>query len=140
MYLYVRYQSVTTAFFRNAFGFMVVFDLTKQQTFVNCRNWIAVLSQHSELDNPDMILVGNKFDLLAKREVTASQAQELAKQYNMDYVETSAKDGTNVQQMMDKLIDRVTVTMEKEMKRINKNKTRTDSPAEKPGGKCCLSS
>lgn len=135
---YVRYQSVTTAFYRNAFGFMVVFDLTNQQSFVNCRHWITVLSQHCELDNPDMILVGNKSDIYTKREVTTSQAQDLAKQFNMDYIETSAKDGTNVQQMMDKLISRVTVTMEKEIKRAKRKKSST--PTEKSGFKCCSSS
>ncbi len=135
---YYRYQSVTTAFYRNAFGFLVVFDVTSHQSFVNVRHWITLLSQHSELEKPDLVLVGNKLDLFTKREVETTQAQELAKQFDMEYIETSAKDGVNVEQMMEKLLTKVMVTMEKEMKKSKKNELKGSTQTS--SFKCCSSS
>lgn len=36
-----RFRSLTTAFFRDAMGFLLMFDLTSQQSFLNVRNWMS---------------------------------------------------------------------------------------------------
>lgn len=38
-----RFRSLTTAFFRDAMGFLLLFDLTNEQSFLNVRNWISRL-------------------------------------------------------------------------------------------------
>ena len=69
------------AFFRDAMGFLLLFDLTNETSFVNIRNWLAQLQTHAYCENPDIILCGNKADLEDKRVVTEEKAREMADKY-----------------------------------------------------------
>lgn len=62
-------------------GFIVMFDLTNEQSFVHIRNWMVQLQTHSYCDSPDMILVGNKCDLVTERKVSEERASALAAEY-----------------------------------------------------------
>ena len=79
--LYFRFRSLTTAFFRDAMGFILLFDLTSEQSFLNIRNWIAQLQTHAYCENPDIILCGNKADLEETRTVSEDKAREMAEKY-----------------------------------------------------------
>ena len=52
--MFSRFRSLTTAFFRDAMGFLLVFDLTHEQSFVNIRNWLSQLQTHAYCENPDI--------------------------------------------------------------------------------------
>jgi len=58
-----RYRSLTTAFFRDAMGFLLLCDVTNEQSVVNLRNWMIQLQTHAYCDNPDIVLCANKVDL-----------------------------------------------------------------------------
>ncbi|KYK61729.1 Ras-related protein RABB1b [Drechmeria coniospora] len=95
------YKSVTRSYFRGASGALLVFDLSRKQTFQHATDWLNDLRQIAE---PDIVvvLVGNKADLTQqeenKREVTREEAEEWARRNGiMEYVETSAKSGENVE-------------------------------------------
>lgn len=107
-----RFRSLTTAFFRDAMGFLLVFDLTNEQSFLNIRNWLDQLKQHSYCETPDIVLCGNKVDLDAMRVVTEERAKQTAEQYGLPYVETSAATGHNVDQAVNILLDLVMKRME----------------------------
>lgn len=79
--VFIRFRSLTTAFFRDAMGFLLLFDLTNEQSFMNIRNWIAQLQTHAYCENPDIILCGNKSDLEDQRAVTEQRAKELAEKH-----------------------------------------------------------
>lgn len=51
------------AFFRDAMGFLLVFDLTNESSFRNVGDWLTQLQTHAYCDNPDVVLCGNKSDL-----------------------------------------------------------------------------
>ena len=76
-----RFRSLTTAFFRDAMGFILLFDLTSEQSFINIRNWIAQLQTHAYCENPDIVLCGNKSDLDDHRAVDERRAREVAEKY-----------------------------------------------------------
>ncbi|KAK2539517.1 Rab27a [Columba livia] len=76
-----RFRSLTTAFFRDAMGFLLLFDLTNEQSFLNVRNWISQLQMHAYCENPDIVLCGNKSDLEDQRMVKEDEAKELAEKY-----------------------------------------------------------
>ncbi|KAG7269841.1 hypothetical protein CRUP_032364 [Coryphaenoides rupestris] len=95
-----RFRSLTTAFFRDAMGFLLMFDLTSQQSFLNVRNWMNI------------VLVGNKADLADQREVQEKQAKELADKYGIPYFETSAATGVEVDKAVITLLDLVMKRME----------------------------
>ncbi|XP_037104296.1 ras-related protein Rab-27A [Syngnathus acus] len=108
-----RFRSLTTAFFRDAMGFILLFDLTNEQSFLNVRNWMSQLQVHAYCENPDVILCGNKCDLADQRAVNEEEARELAEKYGIPYFETSAANGQNVSQVVDVLLDFVMKRMER---------------------------
>ena len=58
-----RYRSLTTAFFRDAMGFLLLCDITNEQSVINLRNWMTQLQTHAYCENPDVVLCVNKVDL-----------------------------------------------------------------------------
>jgi Ras-related protein Rab-27A len=76
-----RFRSLTTAFFRDAMGFILMFDLTSELSFLNVRNWISQLQTHAYCEDPDIILVGNKLDLEDRRVVDYNRAKDFAEKH-----------------------------------------------------------
>lgn len=107
-----RFRSLTTAFYRDAMGFLLLFDLTSEQSFVEIRNWITQLKIHAYCDSPDVVLCGNKADLEDRRMVTEWKARELAEKNGLVYLETSASTGQNVARAVETLLERVMIRME----------------------------
>ncbi|NWV51266.1 RB27B protein, partial [Daphoenositta chrysoptera] len=110
-----RFRSLTTAFFRDAMGFLLMFDLTSQQSFLNVRNWMSQLQANAYCENPDVVLIGNKADLLEQREVKEKQGRELAEKYGIPYLETSAASGKNVEKSVGILLDLIMKRMEQSL-------------------------
>ncbi|XP_029953296.1 ras-related protein Rab-27A [Salarias fasciatus] len=108
-----RFRSLTTAFFRDAMGFLLLFDLTNEQSFLNVRNWMSQLQIHAYCESPDVVLCGNKCDLSEQRAVSENEARDLAEQYGIPYFETSAANGQNVGQAVDVLLDLIMKRMER---------------------------
>ncbi|WFC97793.1 GTP-binding protein [Malassezia yamatoensis] len=101
-----RFRTITTAYYRGAMGILLVFDLTDEKSFNDIRNWYKDVEQHAS-EGVRKILVGNKCDWEEKRAVTKEQAEELAKELGISYVETSAKSSTNVDEAFFKLAQQV---------------------------------
>ncbi|PVD36274.1 hypothetical protein C0Q70_03252 [Pomacea canaliculata] len=108
-----RFRSLTTAFFRDAMGFLLLFDLTNEQSFLNTRNWLSQLQTHAYCENPDVILCGNKADLEDQRRVSEDKAREMAEKFGLPYFETSAATGLNVAKSVECLLDMVMARMER---------------------------
>ncbi|KAI1187860.1 P-loop containing nucleoside triphosphate hydrolase protein [Nemania serpens] len=115
------YKSVTRSYFRGASGALLVFDITRRATFIHATDWLNDLRNIAE---PDIvvILVGNKLDCAQsetaadgtainntdKREVTFAEAQEWAQKNGvLQYVETSAKSGENVEAAFARVAERI---------------------------------
>ncbi|UKZ64380.1 uncharacterized protein TrAtP1_005595 [Trichoderma atroviride] len=105
------YKSVTRSYFRGASGALLVFDLSRKATFQHATDWLNDLRQIAE---PDIVivLVGNKADLTQqednKREVTREEAEEWARRNGiLEYVETSAKSGENVEKAFMRVAERI---------------------------------
>jgi len=107
-----RFRSLTTAFFRDAMGFILVFDVTAEQSLLSTRDWIDQLSIHAYTEKPDIVLCGNKIDLDQERMVSSETAQEFANALGVKYIETSAATGAGVDQAVDLLLDQVMCRIE----------------------------
>jgi small GTP-binding protein len=90
-----RFRAVSKAYFRNAVGGILVFDLTNRQSFDDLNTWINDLTTLCA-PKAHVVLVGNKVDLVHAREIVESEAQAFAQRYDLVYIETSAKSGSNV--------------------------------------------
>ncbi|XP_059669839.1 ras-related protein RABA4d-like [Cornus florida] len=90
-----RYRAVTSAYYRGAVGAMLVYDMTKRQSFDHMATWLDELRGHAD-KNIVIMLIGNKCDLGSLRAVPTEDAQEFAERENLFFMETSALEATNV--------------------------------------------
>jgi small GTP-binding protein len=74
-----RFRSVSTAYFRDAVGAVLVYDITKEETFEDLGNWLTDLQQLCH-QNAFILLVGNKSDCEEERRVGLQQVQDFANQ------------------------------------------------------------
>jgi Ras-related protein Rab-2A len=89
------FRSITRSYYRGASGAILVYDVTRRESFTHLTSW---LSDASEFGNPDMsvMLVGNKCDLDSRRTVSTEEGIKFAKDHNLLFLEVSAKTGHNV--------------------------------------------
>eukprot|EP01103_Thecamoeba_quadrilineata_P001368 TRINITY_DN11214_c0_g1_i1.p1 TRINITY_DN11214_c0_g1~~TRINITY_DN11214_c0_g1_i1.p1 ORF type:complete len:197 (-),score=30.35 TRINITY_DN11214_c0_g1_i1:190-780(-) len=90
-----KYQTITSSYFRGAQGILLVFDISNPESFENIDNWLRETAR----SNPEItlrILIGNKSDLTSERMVDTTRAQEYAQKKKLQYLETSAKTGSGV--------------------------------------------
>lgn len=91
-----RYRAVTSAYYRGAVGAMLVYDITKRQTFDHIPRWLEELRSHAD-KNIVIILIGNKSDLEDQRAVPTEDVNEFAQKEGLFFLETSALQATNVE-------------------------------------------
>ena len=106
-----RFRSIIRSYYRKAIGVLLVFDLTDNGTFEQLPGWYSDVIEASGPRPPIFVLLGNKTDLT--REVARSDAEVFASERNMDYFETSAKTGENVEAAFMSLADKVYDGVEK---------------------------
>ena len=93
-----RFRTITTSYYRGSHGVCIVFDLTDKQSFENINSWFTEIEKYAS-NNIKKILVGNKCDISKDREISYKEANEFANKLNIPYIETSAKDSINVQEL-----------------------------------------
>ena len=87
---------MTSAYYRGAVGAMLVYDITKQQSFDHVQRWLDELRAHADA-NIVIMLIGNKSDLGNLRQVETDTAKEFAQKEGLSFLETSAMESTNVE-------------------------------------------
>ncbi|MEM2109636.1 MAG: Rab family GTPase [Candidatus Odinarchaeota archaeon] len=90
-----RFKVIRKGFFDGAAGAIIVYDITRKETFENVDAW---LKEVEEFTGPvPMIICGNKIDLADKRQVSTKQGSSYANKLKKTFIETSAKTGENVE-------------------------------------------
>jgi Ras-related protein Rab-2A len=161
------YKSITRSYFRGASGALLVFDITRRQTFESATAWLNDLRLIAE-DGIVVVLVGNKCDLdeggtatdgittkKRKREVEMEEAEAWAKAHNLlSYVETSAKSGLGVERAFREVAERIYQGIEAGRYNLDDRRSGVkrsgagisgnvrmnvglDDPRSKSGGGCC---
>jgi Ras-related protein Rab-8A len=90
-----RFRFITKTYYKGANGIIITFDLTNEDSFKNIKYWIKNIEQYSDY-KVCKILVGNKSDREEDRIISFEEGSKLAEQYDMKYIETSAKDNKNI--------------------------------------------
>jgi len=113
-----RFRTITSSYYRGAHGIIVVYDVTDQASFSNVKQWLQEIDRYA-CENVNKLLVGNKCDLTTKKVVDYNTAKEFADGLGIPFLETSAKNSTNVEDAF--------VTMATEIqKRVSTNGTAND--------------
>uniref|UniRef100_A0A8C5DMQ7 Ras-related protein Rab-3 n=2 Tax=Gouania willdenowi TaxID=441366 RepID=A0A8C5DMQ7_GOUWI len=137
-----RYRTITTAYYRGAMGFLLMYDVTNQDSFSAVQDWATQIKTYS-WDNAQVILVGNKCDLEDDRLIPTEDGQRLAEDLGLHYFEASAKDNINVKQVFERLVDviceKMNESMEGEANIItnHRNQGLSSAPSESHGGCAC---
>ena len=103
---------MSTNTIKGAQGIVLVFDNTKKVTFDNLPNWIKDVKEVK--DNIPIVIFGNKCDLIEKTEVEKDEAEQFAKDNEMEYFETSAKQNINIENGFKNIIDKAYETAQEE--------------------------
>ena len=100
-----RFKNIVKHYYKGANGVLLIYDLTKRDTFEKLEFWLEDLKENSDnLNNLFIYLIGNKNDLEEKREVDFEEANKFAKEKNIPYIEVSAKTGNNIKKLFDEMI------------------------------------
>ena len=91
-----RFRTITSSYYRGAHGIIVVYDVTDQASFSNVKQWLQEIDRYA-CENVNKLLVGNKCDLTTKKVVDYNTAKEFADGLGIPFLETSAKNSTNVE-------------------------------------------
>ena len=91
------FKSITMSYYRGAAGALLVYDITRRDTYNHLTRWLEEVRQNG---NPDMtiMLIGNKCDLDARRQVSTEEGERFAKENGLIFMETSAKTAFNVEE------------------------------------------
>jgi len=92
-----RFRTITSSYYRGAHGIIIVYDITDVESFNNVRQWLFEIDRFAS-ENVNKLLVGNKSDLVNKRVVTKETATEFSEGLSIPFLETSAKNSTNVEE------------------------------------------
>ena len=101
-----RYRTLTKAYYRGAAGVILVYDVTDPVSFENLEYWLKKIKKHGD-ENVEILLLGNKIDLINERVVTSEQSEQLAESKGVSCYETSAKDSINVDKAFKQLLNRI---------------------------------
>ncbi|KAJ6238400.1 ras-related protein rab-2a [Anaeramoeba flamelloides] len=95
------FRSITRSYYRGAAGALIVYDITRRETFDHLVTWLKDAREHSS-PNLQIMLIGNKSDLGFKREVKKEEGQKFADEHGLLFLETSAKTAENVEKAFQK--------------------------------------
>ncbi|KAJ0914500.1 putative small GTP-binding protein [Helianthus annuus] len=102
-----RYRGITSAYYRGTCGVLLVYDVTRHETFENVtKYWLKEVRDHAD-SSIVIMLVGNKVDLSHLRDVTVEDAKAFAEKENIYFMETSALESTNVVNAFTELVTKI---------------------------------
>jgi small GTP-binding protein len=120
-----RYKAITSAYYRGSRGALLVYDITRIETFNNVEKWMNDVKEKVE-GTLKLLIIGNKSDLNEERKMSIETALNKARQFNVPLMETSALNSNNIKRAFETLLKEMYKEFKKEketFKKENKNKT-----------------
>ena len=132
-----RFRAITKNYYKGANGIILIYDVTNLQTYENVKNWIIQIREET---NPNVViyLAGNKIDIPEEeRAVKTEEGKEIADEYKLQFKETSAKDGINVNEVFQELVEKIDEVNSKLEVSKPEPKNILYSPGKKKKSSCC---
>ena len=92
-----RFRTITSSYYRGANGIVIVYDVTDKDSLESVRHWIKEIDRYAA-EGVSRLIVGNKCDMEESRKVSTEEGQRIAKDLKLPFLETSAKNSTNVEE------------------------------------------
>ena len=128
-----RYRTISKNYYKGSHGILLLYDVTKTNSFENIREWIRDIREEV-YEKAIIFLIGNKIDKKEDRKIQTEQGAKLAEEFNLPFFEASAKSGENVDEIFKALykkISEVYIELQKE------KGTKLSSNKKKKKKKCC---
>ncbi|XP_061705136.1 ras-related protein Rab-18A [Cydia pomonella] len=103
-----RYRTLTSSFYREAHGAILVYDVSEPKTLAKLKEWVEELQVYSTKKNIVCLVVGNKID--KARQVTREAGQEFAQKHRMLFIESSAKTQEGINLAFEELVQKIIET------------------------------
>ena len=142
-----RLRSLPTKYFSKGDGFFLLFDVNDKKSFEDITGWIRDLRKergHANEENFEkktedevLVLIGNKIDKIGQRQVSREEAIQLANKYNLNYYETSCKQGINLYEILCDIIFQAAANTRKETTKILLSKRKDQAMHSGAKKKCC---
>lgn len=135
-----QFQAITRTYYKGAIGALLVYDITRRDTFTHVTKWLEEVKSNSS-KHICVILIGNKKDLEDKRQVTYEEGESFARENGLMFLETSAKTAFNVVEAFNLSAQAILNNIEKTGvdPTENKNKMKIENKPQEPvkKGGCC---
>lgn len=134
-----RYRAITSAYYRGAVGALVVYDITKVESFENVKKWLDELKENATADIT-MMLVGNKIDLGTQaRVIGTEQGKTFAEQNGISFMEASALTSSNVEASFHQILSEIyhKKAHKEQEQQAASNSVNVNQAADKKKGGCC---
>jgi Ras-related protein Rab-8A len=92
-----KFKTITQTYYRGAMGIVLTYAINERESFEDIENWVKQIKMHAS-DNVTKVLVGNKSDI-EDRQVSHAEGERLAGELGIKFFETSAKTGTNIEEL-----------------------------------------
>lgn len=92
-----KFRSLIPNYIRGSSLVFIVYDISNRKSFNNLQSWIDFVNN---IENSNIVIIGNKIDLENNREVTTEEGQKFCNEKNYDFFEVSAKDDKNLNNML----------------------------------------
>ena len=108
-----RYRSITSAYYKGAHGALIVYDITRKDSFDSVEKWLSDLKNNGD-EKMVIMAIGNKCDMVNERVISTEDGEAKAQRNNIAFLETSALNATNVAKAFDELIQKLYVAFKKD--------------------------
>ena len=101
-----RFKAITKNYYKGANGIILIYDVTNTKTYDNIKIWISQIREEAT-PNVVVYLCGNKIDMKDYRSVSTEEGKKLSEEFGLPFNETSAKDGININETFEDLVERI---------------------------------
>jgi len=116
-----RFRAITKNYYKGANGIILIYDVTNPKTYDNVKNWVTQIREEAS-PNVVVYLCGNKIDMKEERQVKEEDGKIMAEEFGFPFNETSARDGININETFEDLVERIDSVYSKLDININKTK------------------
>ena len=100
-----RFRTIAKSYYKGAHGIILMYDVTDQKSFDSIKKWLEQIKEEAP-NKVSVLLVANKIDI-EKRIITKEDGENIAKSYDLDIYESSAKDNINVSEAFEDLAEKI---------------------------------
>ena len=147
-----KYRSLTTMFYKDANAAVMVYDVTRKESFDEIKNYWSNQIKENSPENIILVIAGNKSDLIEQETVDEEEARNFAKELNAIFISTSAKSSEGINSLFEEIAKKHTgsanITIkeddgeepqaeeQKNTVKIEKGGKKQDKKEKKKGGFC----